>query len=287
MKVEKKLQNPGHRTVWLHAIAVAVASLAILAAGHAFAQDPAALYQAKAVVTGQSEKNRIPGFADCLRQVVVKVSGDQRLLAKPAFQDLLPKAGEFVSSFSYRDRLEGIPIHDEQGTYDRPHDLTCIFDRAKIDAALQSLGSRPWLAERPKLAVFLGVWDSRRSFLLSSDGSESPYMADSLAAAAGPLAIAVILPDMKTLASLHNELKKSHRVENSTFEAVAQQAGGDLALLGNLRWSDAALGWIATWSLTYDGANHEWSVRGVSFDEAFRVAMRGAAQILSGNGAPH
>jgi len=27
-------------------------------------------------------------------------------------------------------------------------------------------------------------------------------------------------------------------------------------------------------------------VRGVSFDEAFRVAMRGAAQILSGNGQP-
>ena len=29
-----------------------------------------------------------------------------------------------------------------------------------------------------------------------------------------------------------------------------------------------------------------WQVRGVSFDEAFRVAMRGAAQVLSGNGQP-
>ncbi|TIT43144.1 MAG: DUF2066 domain-containing protein, partial [Mesorhizobium sp.] len=35
-----------------------------------------------------------------------------------------------------------------------------------------------------------------------------------------------------------------------------------------------------------DGKTYSWQVRGVSFDEAFRVAMRGAAQILSGNGQP-
>ena len=35
-----------------------------------------------------------------------------------------------------------------------------------------------------------------------------------------------------------------------------------------------------------DGKTYRWQVRGVSFDEAFRVAMGGAAQILSGNGQP-
>ncbi|TIW55589.1 MAG: DUF2066 domain-containing protein, partial [Mesorhizobium sp.] len=34
------------------------------------------------------------------------------------------------------------------------------------------------------------------------------------------------------------------------------------------------------------GKTYRWQVRGVSFDEAFRVAMRGAAQVLSGNGQP-
>ncbi len=36
----------------------------------------------------------------------------------------------------------------------------------------------------------------------------------------------------------------------------------------------------------HEGKSYDWQVRGVSFDEAFRVAMRGAAQVLSGNGQP-
>ena len=53
-----------------------------------------------------------------------------------AADKMLAAAGDYVASFTYRDRLEGIPIHDEQGTYDRPHDLTVNVDPAKIDAAL-------------------------------------------------------------------------------------------------------------------------------------------------------
>lgn len=182
------------RIVWV----IACGAFSVLTtAGAASPQDLDTLYQAKAVVTGQSEKNRIPGFADCLRQVVVKVSGDQRLLKAPEFEALLPKADELVSTFSYRDRLEGIPIHDEQGTYDRPHDLTSIFDRTKIDAVLQSLGSRPWLEPRPRLVVFLGVRQNAKTFTLTKDGGESPYMGESFAAAAAPLAMTILLPGRK------------------------------------------------------------------------------------------
>jgi len=59
-----------------------------------------------------------------------------------------------------------------------------------------------------------------------------------------------------------------------------------LPLVGDLRWSDAALGWIATWSLEASGRRHRWSVSGVNYDEAFRKAVRGAARVLSGNGEP-
>ena len=51
-------------------------------------------------------------------------------------------------------------------------------------------------------------------------------------------------------------------------------------------WSDEALGWIADWRLTFAGQSYAWRVSGVSFDDAFRNALRGAAQVLSGNGHP-
>ncbi|WP_409526985.1 hypothetical protein [Rhizobium sp. G21] len=56
------------------------------------------------------------------------MSGDQRLLAHPRLAELRQRAASFISGFSYRDRLAGKPIHDEQGTYDRPHDLICRYD---------------------------------------------------------------------------------------------------------------------------------------------------------------
>src|ERR1700722_9475052 len=86
------------------------------------------LYQSQTIVTGQDEPNRQAGFKTCLDAVLLKVSGDQRLPRKPVVAALREKAGGFIASFRYRDRMEGIPIHDEQGTHDRPYDLTCLYD---------------------------------------------------------------------------------------------------------------------------------------------------------------
>ena len=59
-----------------------------------------------------------------------------------------------------------------------------------------------------------------------------------------------------------------------------------MALIGRLAWNDKALGWIAEWRLAFGGRLYRWQVRGVSFDDAFRNAMRGTATILSGYGRP-
>ncbi|MCA1404717.1 DUF2066 domain-containing protein [Ensifer sp. IC3342] len=117
------------------------------------------LYVSDAIVTGTGEKNREVGFRECLGEVLVKASGDQRVLAAPALAPLIERAGSFVASFAYRDRLAAIPIHDEQGTHDRPHDLTCRYEPAMIDRLLGTLGSRPWPQPRPRIAVLLAVHD--------------------------------------------------------------------------------------------------------------------------------
>ena len=93
------------------------------------------------------------GFPLCLEQVLVKVSGDPRLIGDPEVATLAGQAATFVTDFAFRDRMAGIPVHDEQGTRDRPYDLTVRFDPAKIDAALRSLGREPWSASRPRGGV--------------------------------------------------------------------------------------------------------------------------------------
>ena len=66
----------------------------------------------------------------------------------------------------------------------------------------------------------------------------------------------------------------------------AELSDGEVPLVGDLRWSDSALGWVVTWSIEARGRRYRWSVRGINYDEAFRTAVRGAARVLSGNGEP-
>jgi len=95
----------------------------------------------------------------------------------------------------------------------------------------------------------------------------------------------VLLPDEATLSEASLDFA-SIAEGSAPMEAAAAAAGGVVPLAGTLVWSDAELGWIATWRLPFGGEDHRWQIRGVSFDDAFRNALRGAAQVLSGNGEP-
>ena len=242
------------------------------------------LYQSQTVVTGTGEVNRQIGFRDCLDKVLVRVSGDQRLPKKTEMEALRGKAGDFVDSFRYHDRLEGIPVHDEQGTHDRPHDLTCLYKPAVVDKLLAQLGSKPWLGDRPTLAIFLTAEQSQRHFTLTAEDERGQAMRESFVNATGPLLMRVAFPPASLLKGVDEKALRASDL--ASLDQLAKKAGADKALAGSIVWSDKELGWIADWRLASGGKTYLWQVRGVSFDEAFRVAMRGAAQVLSGNGQP-
>ena len=244
------------------------------------------IYTTRAVVTGTDERDRPRGFRLCLEDVLVKVSGDASILSDRRFAALAAAAGQYVSTFSYRDRFEGKPVHDEQGTYDRPHFLTCQFDPQKIDGVLKMLGRKPWLGHRPRLIMVLVVHGRTNSGVLSEDGVFDPDMREALANAAQRYGLTVSLPSVATLQGNRINIDTAEITPADRLLRVAGLSDSELPLVGDLRWSDAALGWIANWRLAVNGRGHRWSVSGVNYDEAFRNAVRGAARVLSGNGGP-
>src|SRR5213080_4507409 len=101
------------------------------------------LYRAKVTVTGQGEANRIIGFAACLEDVLIKVSGALKLAGDRRLAPYKSNARDFVRAFSYHDQMSGKPKRDEQGTRDRPYDLIVDFDAKKIDDVLRALRLKP------------------------------------------------------------------------------------------------------------------------------------------------
>ena len=263
-----------------------MALLLVAFASGAGGADLEQLYRTQTIVTGQGEENRTAGFATALETVLVKVSGDPRLIGDPRVEALAREAGSSVEAFRYSDRMEGIPVHDEQGTRDRPYDLFVSFDPGRIDAMLRSLGRERWPLPRPRVAVFLGVENGPTRYMLASDGKRGRDQREALAAAAEGLGMPLVVPSEAALAKAGLGLEDAAAADAAGLEAAAGEVGGDVALAGRLVWSDRALGWVADWRLASGGKTFGWRIGGVSFDDAFRNGMRGAAQILSGHGEP-
>lgn len=244
------------------------------------------LYQSTTILTGQGEEGRGAGLAACLAEVLAKVSGDARLLTDPRVTAMGPQAPSLVSGFRYRDRMEDLPVHDEQGTRDRPYDLTADFYPDRIDKILQSLGSEPWGADRPKLAVFLAVRNIAASYVFADDTRRDNGQRDSLLLQARRSGIPVALPSQAEIKSAGLDLETIARAEPRSLAPAAKALGADLPLVGAMRFSEEVHGWVADWRFATKDRTYKWQVRGVNFDEAFRSAMRGAALILSGKGEP-
>jgi hypothetical protein len=244
------------------------------------------LYRGKTILTGTGEANRRVGYARALEDVLIKVSGDPRLAGDKRVAALGREARAMVVRHAYRDLMEGLPLHDEQGTRDRPYELTVEFDPAKIDAALAKLDRKPWSGKRPRLVILEAVRNGNATYVLAADGERGVGQPESFAAAAWRAGVPVIVPRSADLAAAGLTFDAVANADLPQLDAAARALGADQALAGRLTWSDSDHGWIAEWRIAARDGPHRWSVRGVNFDQAFRNAMRGAAQLLSGNGQP-
>jgi hypothetical protein len=287
----------GSIAVWLVAAAAAVGAVlpAFAAQEIPDGQMPApdtpadALYRCVTVVTGTRIETRRPGFAECLGTALVKVTGDQTILKDRRLARAARHAEDDVARFSYHDRLSGRPVHDEQGTHDRPHDLTVDFDRARIDALAQRLGREPWPTPRPRVLVLLAVENIRHAFILTRDGTidRSADMREAFAAAAEKAALPpVTFPTEARIAARGWTYRTLPDVALDDAQALAREAAADATVVGHIVFSEKALGWIVDWRMVWRGRTYRWATRGVTFDAAFRHALFGAAQVMAGRGAP-
>ncbi len=239
-------------------------------------------YQAFDIVAGYDlERTRLPGFAHCLPEVLVRVSGEPRLEHDPRVADLAAHADALVASYDYSDFLVRMgPVHDDQGTGDeRPYDLVVRFDHAKIDAVLKGLGTPPWQGPRPLVVPVVTVKGFAGAYLLSAEVTAGAAQRGSLAAAAAQYGLPLRLPGEAELADWG--------VAAGAFPSPrAEPSEGQVLVAGTLAFDEAKPGWAGSWRMRWRGTDYAWGISGVNYDEAFRSLMRGVARVASGHGAP-
>ena len=276
------------RSIWFcSALAIAMV-LAISPAVAQPAEKPAtlvsksALYSAQTIVTGTGEANRIVGFASCLEDALIKVSGALRLAGDPRLDAYKADAAKMVRGFSYRDEKGGKPKNDEQGTRDRSFVLTAEFDEAAVDRVLAALGEKPWLSRRPLLGVFVEMQPGSRRYVVAGDSKETDLPRAALFAAAAKRGMSIILPDAATLARIGADDVALGRIPLARLAEAAVGQGGEAVLMARLVWDDQALHWASDWQLDWRGKPQQWRFSAATFDETFRQGIGAAAQIIAG-----
>lgn len=238
------------------------------------------LYQATVIVTGYDMRSRPSGFAQALRWVLVNVSGEPRLRADPRVTALAAHADALVASFSYVDLMAGIPYHDEQGTYDRPYNLTVKFVPTRIDKALADLGTRPWLGRRPVVVPVLMVRGfTGASYVLSAESPAGVEQRPAFVHVARDFSMQVRFPTDADFAAWG--IKIGH------FPSLPPTTATDVALVaGTLEFQKSLPGWVGSWRWHWRGVDYVWGIKGVNYDEAFRDIVRGVLRIVSGHNNP-
>lgn len=267
---------------------LAIATAALLAIGPVLAQDTAKpagipaseLYRAQTIVTGTGEANRIIGFAACLEDVLVKLSGRLRLAGDKRLDAYKADAAKLVRDFSYRDEKGGKPKNDEQGTRDRSFVLTAAFDETAVNGILGKLGVKPWLSHRPVLGVFVEMQNGARRYVIAADSKETELPRAALLAAGAKRGMQIVLPDAAGLARVGDQAFAA--IAPARLAEVAAARGAEAVLVARLVWDDRELRWTSEWQVDWQGRTQRWQTAAVTFDEAFRQGIGAAAQIIAG-----
>lgn len=254
---------------------LAAALAATLTLGAGMLPERPDLLTCRVIVTGTDMRSRPEGLAKCVREVVVKVTGRPDLAEDPRVNAIVADAAGLVEDFAYLDRMSDIPMHDEQGSRDRPYDLIAHVNSVKLQNRLAEAGLPPLLSRPTVLALVTVVLQDGDRFALEGDGVLGERQRQAAIAAGGLYGLRVALPSAAQV--------QANGLDQLTPNLV--HIGGSAVILrGSLKWSDADFGWVAAWRMDVAGTQESWEVRGVSFDEAFRAGVGGAARLLATRG---
>ena len=113
------------------------------------------LYSGEVAVADQSEAERTAANAEALKQVLVKVSGDQAAAERPQVAGALKDPTPLVQAFYYRQEVDRSGATPQLKLY-----YVANFEPRAITRLLSSSGLAQWARERPTLMVWIPMAES-------------------------------------------------------------------------------------------------------------------------------
>lgn len=236
------------------------------------AQVPAELYEAQAPVADQGETAREAALPGLLAQVLVKLSGDRGVPARPQVNAVLGEAAGLLRQFRYRQQLDTVEGAAQYRTY-----LVAGFDPVAVEAFMQRLGLGLWPWPRPAPVLWLAIDDGRRGPRLVTAAQGAAVQA--LRASLGERGLALTVP-IGGAEETEFGLQAAWREDLEAAAAIAGRYEGPVQLIGRL--FRAGDGWRAQWRLLEQGSQIDrWTEAGADARTLLAQAGERTADLLA------
>ena len=214
------------------------------------------LYDAKIAVNDQSQRTQNSAFSLALKQVFIKVRGNNDLLADQKIKSAMGNATRFVRSYSY----------DQQGAQLY---LAISFDPQRIENIIRDAGFPVWDKRRPESIIWLAIKtsdSSARQIVMPTDFSELYQQLAERAAQRGIILMVPLwdLTDIQSLGVYDIWGGFSTQISQASYRyAVTSVLSARIYLTGG-QFSDVALNntksnekvstrWSADWTMIEGG----------------------------------
>lgn len=252
----------------------ALGLLCLLAASGLNAAVVANPFEASVPVAGQSAAARSEAVKQALGEVIIKLTGHEKLLEDPEIIALLSEADRYLQQYRY----ESIqPVIGPDGEPGPSLALHANFDGVALERRLRGSGIALWGRERPRTLVWLAYSaEPERELLRADSGRFIPGLLD----AAQRSGVPVVVPDNAAERSLITFTDIWGVFEEPLLKSMEDYSAN--AVLAGRIFQSAADRWAARWTLLRDdGGRESWESEAGSESGLVRVAIRNVAEIYA------
>ena len=214
-----------------------------LASGSAQSATIGELARATVPVTDSSEREFMRGLSAALEVVVVKLTGNSKVLQSGALRDLLNRAKQYNTVYGYEKSPDG------------GLQLRADFDLPAVSGVLRQQGLAVWGRQRPELLAWLIITDSTGRYATPTVAQKPLFEALEHQAALRAIPLRHPVVDSTNAALMTPTTAEDDLLEELTATRSGQSA--PVILIGLVTQNPDST-WRARWRLQIDLEREEW-----------------------------
>ena len=232
------------------------------------------LYTVELAVADQTTTQRLEVFNQALKEVIVKVSGSDEVLAMSELERPLQNSSRYVLQFRYINKKDETTEAFEAGQLF----LRTVFNQDLLEKLLRENGIPIWGKERPSTLLLIS-YDVNKSMSLIS-GDTTPELIEAFDQVAAHKGLPVLFPLLDLEDRLILGVEDIVRLNETNIQALADRYAPDAILVGQFS-GKLGKGWQGNWQLRFGDRMLNWSFNGQNREEVMQQAIGQLAKTLA------